>query len=76
MKYKIGDKVRLKGTKKYGQSWGTTSLRKGDIVTIFDIKMECGEYACRPNILRIKDFDFCEDDVEPIKITNWRSRLK
>ncbi len=64
MKFKVGEKVRLKGTKSYGNSWEKhykqTSMKKGKIVTISDIFASDKEYGITGGGV------FKEQDFEPI----------
>jgi len=67
--FKRGDKVRLKGTKKYKDSiyanWEKTGLKKGDIVTVKSVFYDDGEVSIEEG-----SFVFGEEDIELINNNN------
>ena len=80
MKFKVGQEVRLKGTKSCANNWdefiGYSNLRKGDIVTIAridndeDIKIRDGKVdmwgGCNAHF-REEDLMYVEDKLDRLK---------
>jgi hypothetical protein len=76
MKYKVGDKVILKGTKSTGNTnfdeyFTNTGRNKGDIVTISEVESE-GYFVKKDGVPTTKG-RLAECDLLPL---NWRDRFK